>query len=286
MKFVATVILYNPEDNLIDNIKSYCHAVDKVYVIDNSKESNAELTGQIQTVANVEYIAFGENRGISHALNLALDKAIADDADYLLTMDQDTAFRGRDAYKMKAYIIEHNNHTVGIYAANTTDYTGNREVENVKLALTSGNMINCRIIKQIGAFDEALFIDWVDQDVCYRLLSAGYEIYRLNRIRIEHHLGVVESKNILGFEVKFISHKPIRYYYMTRNKFYVLRKNRASIFQLVRFVMGTFIMLMKVVMLEENKGEKIKYMGKGVHDFFCGKIGKMPKCNDDGEYKW
>ena len=37
MKIAAVVVLYNPDDNVQNNIKSYINGVDKVFAIDNIK---------------------------------------------------------------------------------------------------------------------------------------------------------------------------------------------------------------------------------------------------------
>ncbi len=274
MKFVATVVLYNPENDLIDNIKSYSEAVEKVYVIDNSEHPDAMLVASLQDIPKLEYLPLGENKGIACALNLALREAKKDRADYLLTMDQDTAFRENDAKKMIDFIIANTDDAVAIYAANTADYDGYKDSENVTLMLTSGNVIKCDVIDKIGGFDESLFIDWVDQDICYRLINIGYRLCRLNRMRIYHRLGKTEVIDIFGYKMKYVTHSPIRYYYMTRNKFYVLRKNGASLLQMIRFFFGTLIMGIQVVLLENNKRKKVKSMAVGIYDFFRGRMGK------------
>lgn len=56
----------------------------------------------------------------------------------------------------------------------TVNYTGlNAEEKSlspyeVKLAITSGSILNVTIAKQLGSFDENLFIDEVDSEFCYR----------------------------------------------------------------------------------------------------------------------
>jgi len=40
MKIPATVIWYNPDDENIKNIRTYIDYVEKLYIIDNSKENN------------------------------------------------------------------------------------------------------------------------------------------------------------------------------------------------------------------------------------------------------
>ncbi len=260
-------------DDVISNIKTYSNVVNKVYVLDNSKYADADVLDKLKKIDNVEYTCFGENLGVAYALNVALNKAIEDGADYLLTMDQDTSFRDGDAERMLCFVSSYNNDQVALFAANTEEYNGNKEVEFIKLALTSGNLIHCGVIKAIGGFDEDLFIDWIDHDICYRIVANKFKIARLNKVKIKHSLGIKESTSILGKKITYCSHSDIRYYYMARNKFYVLSKNRINWRQRIRFVMGTIFMMMKIIFVEKRKQRKIFYVLIGIKDFFAGKLG-------------
>lgn len=275
-KFVAVVVLYNPVDDVIKNVESYNDAVSKVYAIDNSDIKNYGLVAKLKQIPNLEYTFLGNNKGIARALNIALCKAIYDNADFLLTMDQDTSFYSNNAEKMISYVSKYKkNDKVVLYAANTDDYQGERNCEYVNLALTSGNIIHCRTIESIGGFDENLFIDWVDQDLCYRLLSAGFKMVRLNHIKINHHLGVNCTKKLLGMGFNYTTHSSVRYYYMVRNKLYVLEKNRVSWKKRTRFIFGVVAMALKVIMIEKNKRNKLYYILQGITDYLRNKMGKF-----------
>lgn len=275
MFFSAVVILYNPSDEVINNICSYNKAVDKLYVIDNSEDNNEFIKKKLQKLPNIKYIWLGDNKGIAYALNRALYIAINDGADFLMTMDQDTAFRGDDAYKMISYISEHHNeNNIALYAANTGEYPETRNLEYVDLAITSGNVIHCETIRAIGGFDEDLFIDWVDQDLCYRLLENNHKIARLNNIRIIHHLGEEMIKKLLGYTYHYTTHNDIRYYYMVRNKFYVLNKNKIPLRKQIKFIFGVIYMVIKIILIEKNKRKKLKYVMYGYTDYLNRKMGK------------
>ena len=43
----ATVIWYNPDDENIKNIRTYIDYVEKLYIIDNTKESNKKLADSL-----------------------------------------------------------------------------------------------------------------------------------------------------------------------------------------------------------------------------------------------
>ena len=45
-KIAAVTVLYNPTKKIIQNISGYIDKVDKVYVIDNSNDSNEKLLNE------------------------------------------------------------------------------------------------------------------------------------------------------------------------------------------------------------------------------------------------
>ena len=92
MKISATVIWYNPGNENIGNIWTYLNYFEKLFIIDNSKNSNKELSKKLEST-KVKYIYNeGKNLGISGALNLACEKAIKEGFSWILTMDQDSSF--------------------------------------------------------------------------------------------------------------------------------------------------------------------------------------------------
>ena len=52
--------------------------------------------------------------------------------------------------------------------------------------IQSGAMHRLDILKQIGGYNEDLFIDFVDFEYCFRVRKAGYSIVYLNRVYLDH----------------------------------------------------------------------------------------------------
>lgn len=61
--------------------------------------------------------------------------------------------------------------------------------ENVKIALTSGTLIKLEAWRNIGLFNELLFVDEVDHEFCYRLRSEDYNIVKVNGVFMNHKIG-------------------------------------------------------------------------------------------------
>lgn len=280
MKYAGVVILYNPDEDVFVNILSYIKRLDILYVMDNSISTNYELIKKIQGLSKkVEYVSMNGNKGLPIPLNRALKLSIDNGYDFLLTMDQDTKFLDGDIDKFidqveRIYYDNLSERKIAIYAADTYKRKANEDLEYVDLVMTSGNLLDLKYMREIGPFDEKLFIDWVDQDICYRVINGGYKILCFHNIRLNHHLGETRKIGVSFFSKNISVHSPIRYYYMTRNKFYVLDKNNISLFTKLRFQLGSILLLFRIILFEDNKINKVKYLLLGVKDYIKNNYGK------------
>ena len=277
MKIPATVIWYNPDDENIKNIRTYIDYVEKLYIIDNSKENNKKLADSLNNL-KAEYIYNEKNLGIAKALNLACEKAANDNFEWILTMDQDSSF---DSDSINAYFRAFEKMTknnVGIISPrhilkNDIDkFSDVKESAEVDHVMTSGNLLNLKIWEEIGKFDENLFIDEVDSEICFRIIENGYKVIQLNKIRMFHELGNLEKKNFFTRKISVLNHNHIRKYYIMRNKFYMLKKYKKYRLRYIYYILNDFF---KVIFYEKDKLRKLKYMFKGITDFMKNKMGEL-----------
>ena len=277
MKIPATVIWYNPDDENIKNIRTYIDYVEKLYIIDNSKENNKKLADSLNNL-KTEYIYNDKNLGIAKALNLACEKAANDNFEWILTMDQDSSF---DSDSINAYFRAFEKMTknnVGIISPrhilkNDIDkFSDVKESAEVDHVMTSGNLLNLKIWEEIGRFDENLFIDEVDSEICFRIIENGYKVIQLNKIRMFHELGNLEKKNFFTRKISVLNHNHIRKYYIMRNKFYMLKKYKKYRLRYIYYILNDFF---KVIFYEKDKLRKLKYMFKGITDFMKNKMGEL-----------
>lgn len=101
MKFCGVVVWYNPADDVLNNINSYITEIEKLYIIDNSKDNHNNLLADYKYQNKCEYISLHKNLGLAYALNVGCKKAIKDSFDYVLTMDQDSIFEPTAVSKLK-----------------------------------------------------------------------------------------------------------------------------------------------------------------------------------------
>lgn len=228
MRLAAVVILYYPDPDLISRINSYLSHIDRLYVIDNS-ESPAHLDFLSQ---KIKYMQDGLNKGIAARLNQAANFAIEEGYSWMLTMDQDSYFKDDNFINLTrcldAFTAKNNIAQFGIQFQNPHLQSAKCEYRETSILITSGSIINLQAFQSIGSFDEALFIDQVDFDFCFRAKIKGYMIIEFTNVFLQHSLGN-ESMQRSFKSLKKTNrslHSPIRIYYMTRN--YLYMKSRYS----------------------------------------------------------
>lgn len=288
IKTSACVVLYNPSNDILENVATYADKVDEFIIVDNSDIQQKETIDKLKLLyPKLIYINNNANLGIATALNIACDIAIKHECDWILTMDQDSQFVNFPDY-LHCLQLQANNINIALLAPNTgrfndndiRNYTANCESEEKLSVITSGNFLNLHLFNSIGRFDDTLFIDVVDYDYCIKIQLAEYKILFFKNILLKHQLGdMYKRKNLITRKIKFKrEHNPQRVYYFARNYLYLARKygkkipNEISLLKVFNIV---FIHeITKILLYEEQKFNKIYAKFVGLFHFLIGKYGK------------
>ncbi len=243
MRIAAGIVLYNPEinDRFLTCLHSVLDQFDRVYLFDNSTEQYK----MIDLPQNTKYITERQNKGIAYALNRIMEAADNDGYEWVVTMDQDSILPEGTVEEYSRSIDEDG---IGIICLQAIDSRRVYQVpkteptyEYTDRCITSGSCTSIKVWKEIGCFDEWLFIDLVDTEFSKRVIASGYKIKRINTIVMNQQFGVIEPKGKLaqGFWLKIakltnninfakFTYKkyvnPLRVYYTDRNIIYVNKK--------------------------------------------------------------
>lgn len=268
MKYAGTVILYQPDKSIKENIMSYLPYIEKLYVVDNSMYENEALLPKSKKIV---YINNKQNLGIAKSLNLACDNALKDGFDFILTMDQDSKFKEKEIGQLVSYVNNENGDTIGIispYHNIITKIKKSSEVIDHPLeVMTSGNLLNLKAYQKVGKFNEDLFIDCVDTWMCLNLKKNGYDIIRLNNVILDHKLGNASIKNFFGKKIICSNHAPIRRYYMMRNTLYLIDEFKNDFPEYCKYLKKVQNHQMVNVLLEKKGFKKFIMMVKGIRDY-------------------
>jgi rhamnosyltransferase len=280
MKISGTIILYNPVEKVISNIKSYINDIDFLYVVDNSDKPNEDIVNKIKEISNLEYIYNNGNIGIAKALNIAINKSIENNYDFILTMDQDSTPDPNMLKNMKEFIKNTNVNDIGIIAPfhfvlKTQKIDTKNLFKEVNMTMTSGNLVNLNILSKVGGFIDELFIDHVDHEYCLRLRYNGYKVIQLNNAILYHELGELKYINLLFKKKAITSHSPLRMYYIFRNGFYVNNLYKSKLPDFHQYFIKLIINeILYTIIIEKNKLKRFKLMLKGFLDYKKNKLGK------------
>lgn len=280
MKIAATVILYQPDNDVIDNIDTYVDKVDLLYIVDNSEKVNTDIRDVLQKKKNVKYSYFSENKGIAKALNHAVYLAKLDGYEYLMTMDQDSKFTDGELakYLEEAEELFKKDKNVILCGLNHLAYHpkySQQRYERVDEVITSGMILDIEKIYMIGGFLEKLFIDYVDYELCYRAYKNGFTCMIINDCYLIHQVGSVNPIDIFGIHFNnHNEHGMIRKYYLMRNGLYTMCKFPKHF---IKIAINLLKILLKIVLVEDNKSGKFLYSILGFRDFMSNRYGKVDK---------
>ena len=140
--------------------------------------------------------------------------------------------------------------------------------------ITSGNILNIKGWKDVGKFDENLFIDEVDFDLCYKLKKLGKSIYKFEDVYLNHKVGSPKTIYIFGKKINSMNHNYIRKYYIVRNRMY-MSKFYPQYKKM--YIKSNILDTMKVILVEEDKIRKLYYMLKGFIDYRLERVGELEK---------
>lgn len=274
IKLAGVVVIYNPSDNILNSIASYNNFVEELYVIDNSENKNVELVNKIKSqFKNIVYVANPSNLGIAKALNMGAELAVKKGYSWLLTMDQDS-FVNSDMIRILCEFIEHNeNQRIGMvspfHLCVEKDKPSTEEInQKVLTTMTSGSILNLKAYKEIGPFIDEFFIDCVDTEYCLRLNKNNYRVFKLHNAVMKHSLGRAKTHNFLFFKANCTHHSAFRRYYIIRNRWLVMDMYK-SMFPsfILHGLKYTLKELLFVILLEDDKFNKLKCMFKGFVDY-------------------
>lgn len=152
-----------------------------------------------------------ENQGIAKALNQLASEAQKGGFDWILTLDQDSVAPSNIIEEFEKYT---NNLNTGMLCPVICDRNKGVVVEakdnykEIDECITSGSLLNIKAWRKIGGFDESMFIDGVDFDICYRLRKNGYKILCIQSVVLLHELGRIVYHRFIFWKVlvKIILH--------------------------------------------------------------------------------
>lgn len=272
MNICAGIVLYNPDMNrLKENIEAILPQVDSVVLVDNGSHNLDDVTAYVESLGDrIHIVTQGENKGIATALNQVLRYSREKDCQWVLTLDQDSVCPDNIIREYERYTYLED---VAMIASRVVDRNANKqedvseeELQYLDRCITSATLNRVSALLEVGGFDERLFIDFVDYDMCTRLKLKGYKIARHNGVKLLHEIGKSKDVKFLGRSFVVYNHSPMRRYYYTRNVLYYIKKYKEHI-DYKRERNDFLVRTMLVLIYEKNKWKNLKSIIKGARDY-------------------
>lgn len=274
MKTISLVTLYFPDENVKKNITQLSHFVDNVVLLDNTPGSdNSELFSGLK---KTEYIAYKENLGLSEAFNRYL-KSLKENC-YIIFFDQDSFCPENLIEQLKkdySFCCKRLDKK-GIIGPAYFEKNANQlmipkqkkeiseEIYQVKSIITSGMFTELEVLQKIGFWNEEVFLDMADWDLCWRVLKNNFFCCLTRIVVLSHRLGKSVHK-ICGFKIK--EGAAFRVYYQTRDCLFLLRKNYVPLKFKFRFILMLTIRPIIYFIFLSDKKKRIHFFFKGIIDF-------------------
>lgn len=276
-KIYALVTLYNPSEKEFNNCRVLSNQVDMVILCDNSQESHETA---FQDEENIVYITKNKNLGLGAAFNVALkdDTYGWKDDDLIIFFDQDSQIGEgyiqalQDEYQKIGTLIP-NLGCLGPVFYNTSNGRTERprqkkkitdETYEVSNTITSSLMMRYGNLKRIGFWNENVFLDMADWDLCWRMQKAGMVCCMTEKVVLHHSVGNGEKK--VG-PIKLRVGQPFREYYQTRDALYLLQENYVPLKMRLRLIANVTIRPVVHCTFLDHKKERKKYILKGYNDW-------------------
>lgn len=269
----SCTVLYNPNESVLTNLNSYSNCVDVSVVVDNSDTKN-EISQSLKNDPNFIYIDMDGNKGIAAALNKGIEYLNSKNIDFALTMDQDSLFPTKYYPNILKLVNKYKTDYSVIGLNFNQKNCQSDEIVEIPCWLTSGNFVNIDTFNRIGKFDERLFIDYVDIELGYKLYKSNLKICYLKNNSLKHEIGNPIEIHLFGKTYHAMNHSPIRYYYRYRNAYYLYHFVDKDFFRKEYFKEIT-INIIKMLMYEKNRKEKLSMIRKGIRDAKLKKLGKF-----------
>ncbi|MEG3767225.1 glycosyltransferase family 2 protein [Alteromonas sp. 14N.309.X.WAT.G.H12] len=282
----AVVVLFHPEKERIKELIDLFHKRGQpLTLVDNSPHKLAipfpMNTAYLHLPAN-EGIATAQNRGISELMARGCNKVIVFDQDSQVTpalldglcagYEQAVKTFGRVAAVGPQIVCEF--HQKEVKPKIQKALSVRNGLADVQQIIASGMLLSVDSFSAVGPKEEALFIDGVDHEWCWRARAKGFHVVKLLNVKMNHRQG---EGRIRAFGMSFKVGAPVRLYYQVRNVLVLSRRGYVPRYWKVRNLCGLPVRWLVNRWRFPNGKQRGTFFVQGLKDGYKGRLGKIPQ---------
>jgi rhamnosyltransferase len=288
-RIAALVVAYRPDDGLAVCLAAAAGVADRVHLFQQERGRDAgddARVDQAVAAAGAALLTDPANIGLAAAQNRLMNQALADGADWLLFLDQDSVARPtlRAAY---AAALAAAPPDTGLLAARNVEPGGGPDspwvvsadgrrwmvvphltgplLPDLLLAPASGSLISAGAVRACGPLRMDFFIDWVDVEYALRLRRAGFRLVAVRDALVDHRLGAVTHVQAGGRQLAVTHHAARRRGFQARNALWTWRLHGTAVPALtgwtLRILASTAV---KIALLERDRLPKLVAFAGGL----------------------
>lgn len=292
----AVIVTYAPEPDLLAQVVASVRSqVGHVVVFDNGSPG-MDVAASLDASCALSVLASAHNVGLAAALNRAIERARALGFGHVLLMDQDSVLDpGMVATLAQALAALAAHAPVAAVGPQFVDARSGQPAPFVRLGfpfnhklyggpgqcipcdflITSGALIPLAALDRVGPMDEALFIDNIDMDWCFRAKAAGLQLHGVCDAQMRHRIG----EQLRPSRVKrdgVIVHKPFRLYYIMRNRVLLYPRPSTPRVWVAQDLPRLLLKLVGNGLFIAPRWIRLRFMLRGLWDGMRGRSGPMP----------
>jgi rhamnosyltransferase len=290
---LATItITFNPNiEDLLSQLYILPESSIKV-IVDNA--STIQHWDEIQLLShqfrNIYLIRSKVNLGLATAINRGAEfiSNLVDSPEFILLLDQDSIPQHKSIEKLLMAFknLQKNGHPVGCVGPLLTDlttglthgfhqsskfrwtrvYPTQESITPIKCSSLngSGTLMSLELFQKLGGLDEQFFIDHVDTEWSFRIISNGYQLWGIPNSIFGHSMGETSKRFwLFGWRVWPVR-SPQRHYYLYKNAIILMQRPYIpkvwKIWAIMKLALTTTI----VVLIDSSRIQQIKNMWKGI----------------------
>ena len=294
----AVIVSYQSDERLFRGLEALAPQVGRIIVVDN--DSGDQVTEKLKEVAEadgdkVRLVLNDENIGLAAAQKQGSRRALEEGAEWVLLLDDDSI---PDAGMVEALLAAYADHPaperIGLVAPRLHDAEGTLKarayvskhafdfrpvrfgpgdvLDNVAFVIASGSLVKAEVLREVGLMREDFFVDYIDFEFAFRMRRFGWALVAVGDAGLEHRLGEFEHKRLLGRDFRFNIHSGFRRHHIYRNRMRVWRAHGLRLPAFFAFEAASIaIDLAKLILLEDDKLEKLGGIGRGVMHAMLGR---------------
>jgi rhamnosyltransferase len=292
MRLGALVILYYPSREQLARLAPLRDACDALVVVDNTPRPDACAAAAAAAHGGYTLLHHGNRGGIAGAYNAGLARLL-DTVDAVALFDQDSIvppayfptmralgarFTGRPFIAGPRILDENDGEFLPVFESSGISVRHLRldaTSEPVRCAflISSGSVLSREAYAALGAFNEALFIDHVDTEYCFRALARNVPVYLVPSLVLRHRIGAKTWVRIGPFRIATMNHSWTRRYYSARNAMLIATQYGARFPVALLPNLLTLWQIVGIVLGERDKRAKLKGILYGVLDGLACRLG-------------